>query len=208
MLASVSFSLCGFLLTHGPCCKISCCSADMCRIYSMTLSSQLCFSGLQGFPVSWQLWLNLKVRLLSLWLLSSMASTALENEWILIGTINTEDGSRGVWEFSSLPESVLSHFYFDGPWFNLTCSITWLWFYKLLRTWWQISFSVFKKCRYFSVLRPFLCFLPCLIRPDFVSEAEICVAIENEECWLGEILTEGLSRAKKENFSKINMAHP
>lgn len=101
------------------------CFADICCIRSMTLSSQCYFSGFQGVPVSWELLMNLKVRLHSLWLLSSVASTALENKLILTGAISSENDSGGVWEFSSLHKSVLSHFYFNGCWSNLTCFITW-----------------------------------------------------------------------------------
>lgn len=125
MFAPGLFSLFGFPLIRDPCCKVSSCFAGTCWIHSMTLSSQRCFSGLQGLPGSWELWMSLKVRLRSLWLLSSVASTALENKLILTGTISSENVRGGVWEFSSLHKSVLSHFSFDGCWFNLTCFITW-----------------------------------------------------------------------------------
>ena len=138
MFASGLFSLFGFPLIHDPCCKISSCSAGMCCIRSITLSSQHYFSGFQGLPASWELWMNLKVRLHSLWLLRSVASTALENKLILTGAISSENDSGGVWEFSSLHKSVLSHFYFNGCWFNLTFHhMMKLWFFRLLRAWWQ-----------------------------------------------------------------------
>lgn len=92
----------------------------------------------KGLPDSWEIWMNLKVRLHSLWLLRSVASTALENKLILTGAISSENDSGGVWEFSSLHKSVLSHFYFNGCWFSLTFHhMMKLWFFRLLRAWWQ-----------------------------------------------------------------------
>lgn len=49
------------------------------------------------------------------WLLSSVTSKTLSDEWILNGTISSEEGSQGIWGFLSLQKLVFSPFLFDKP---------------------------------------------------------------------------------------------
>lgn len=91
-------------------------------------------------------------------------------------------------------------------------NLIWLWFCKFWRAWLQrrFPFPLFKNADTSLCLKRLHSY--CIIRPHFVSVAEICVAIEKEECWFKEILNlhRGPSRAKtkKKAFSTINIAHP
>lgn len=97
----------GFPLIHDPCCKPSSCFGHMLHSLHDPFKPMLLL-WVPGCPSLLRAFNELKVRLHSLWLLSSVASTALENKLILTGAISSENDSGGL-KFSSLHKSVLSH---------------------------------------------------------------------------------------------------